>query len=608
MYIVGTAGHIDHGKTSLITALNDPLNPPKGDLTKNNCDRLPEEKKRGMTIDVGFSNIDYPDIGTVSIIDVPGHERFIRNMVVGAWGMDLALLVIAADDGWMPQTEDHFRVLNLLNIEKLIVVINKSDLVNSEQINNIKNVIIEKLKNTRFSNSVSIEVSATNGLNIQKLKDLIHQQIKEIEQVTNADKPYLFIDRVFSPKGAGTVVTGTLKNGFFNDGEQITILPHERDVKIKKIESHYKSLNTSSISQRTALNLTNISASELKRGDIVVKKSFFSKTNELIAEVNIIDNNKKIKNNMELEILIGTTTVKGKMILLENEIPKNRNKILARIKFANNNFAYPNEPFIITNPGGHSVIGGGRVIITNYKKEDRKKYFIVLSNINDLSLENIILANIKLLNVTKKENFIKSYKESNEQINSIIKSFTETQEITETENYICSTKYYSELINKIISIYHKNNKISISELASSINLNIELVKEITQSNTKTKKLFNKKEIQISMDQKILLKKILENKNIGIETNKEKDKKTKNDIKELLNLKLLVSLDGNIYYHKEIYDNLCKEILSFIESNEKLAISDAREITGLSRKYIIPLLNRMERDFLIKHQGDFRVKI
>ncbi|MBP9043948.1 MAG: GTP-binding protein, partial [Spirochaetes bacterium] len=162
MYIVGTSGHIDHGKTSLIRA-----------LTGIDCDRLPEEKEREMTIDIGFASLEYPKFGTVSIIDVPGHERFIRNMVAGAWGIDIALLVIALDDGWMLQTEDHFRVLQLLGVERIIVVINKCDLGDDEMIEIIKEEVKERLSNTNYSDSDIIAVSAKTGLGIKELKELI---------------------------------------------------------------------------------------------------------------------------------------------------------------------------------------------------------------------------------------------------------------------------------------------------------------------------------------------------------------------------------------------------------------------------------------------------
>ena len=264
MYIVGTSGHIDHGKTSLIRALSG-----------TDCDRLPEEKEREMTIDIGFASIDYPRFGTVSIVDVPGHERFIRNMVAGAWGIDIALLVVAVDDGWMPQTEDHFRVLELLGIERIIVVLNKVDLADEEMIEMVQEEIKERLELTPYSGSEMVQVSSKTGQGIEELKEVIVVNLRKLAKASDTDRPYLFIDRVFSPRGVGSVITGTLKNGTFVENETLKILPSRKDVKIKKIESHHREIHEGTPSQRTALNLSGINAEEVERGHILCRSVFF---------------------------------------------------------------------------------------------------------------------------------------------------------------------------------------------------------------------------------------------------------------------------------------------------------------------------------------------
>ena len=223
MYIVGTSGLIDHGKTSLIRALSGV-----------DCDRLPEEKEREMTIDIGFASIEYPRFGTVSIVDVPGHERFIRNMVAGAWGIDIALLVVAVDDGWMPQTEDHFRVLELLGIERIIIVLNKIDLADEEMIEMVQEEIKERLELTPYSGSEMVKVSSKTGAGIEELKEVIVANLRKLAKASDTDRPYLYIDRVFSPRGVGSVITGTLKNGAFVENETLKILPSRKDVKDRK--------------------------------------------------------------------------------------------------------------------------------------------------------------------------------------------------------------------------------------------------------------------------------------------------------------------------------------------------------------------------------------
>lgn len=327
MYIVGTSGHIDHGKTSLIVA-----------LTGTDCDRLPEEKERAMTIDIGFASMDYPRFGTVSIIDVPGHERFIRNMVAGAWGIDLALLVVAVDDGWMPQTEDHFRVLDLLGVERIIAVLNKIDLADEEMISFVEEEVREKIDATRFAGADLVKVSSKTLSGIEELKEVIVANLRQLSRISDARKPYLFIDRVFGSKGHGTVITGTLKNGQFHEEDTVTILPIHEEARIKRIESHYHVQHEGTPSQRTALNLASISMSKLKRGYLVCRENFFTESDDLIVRVQLLDEKRQIRNNQGIEILIGTTAVKGKIILMSDG---EGTVFPARIRLEKNGFHIP---------------------------------------------------------------------------------------------------------------------------------------------------------------------------------------------------------------------------------------------------------------------------
>ncbi|MDY6970491.1 MAG: selenocysteine-specific translation elongation factor, partial [Spirochaetota bacterium] len=278
MYIVGTSGHIDHGKTSLIKA-----------MTGVDCDRLPEEKAREMTIDIGFSQIEYPKLGTVSIIDVPGHERFIRNMVVGASGIDLAILVIAVDDGWMPQTEDHYRVIELLGVERIIVALNKIDLVDQEMIEYVIEEVKERLEDTRFHDVDIVQVSSKTGKGIEELKEILKKNLLQLAKVFDADKPFLFIDRVFASKGYGSILTGTLKNGRFQQDDLVTLLPSKKEARIKRIESHNQELTQGNPAQRIALNLSGVSTDNLERGYIIIKNNFFVESNDFIAGIRLLD-------------------------------------------------------------------------------------------------------------------------------------------------------------------------------------------------------------------------------------------------------------------------------------------------------------------------------
>lgn len=214
MFVIGTAGHIDHGKSKLVEA-----------LTGIDPDRLPEEQRRGMTIDLGFAWLSLPDGSEVGIVDVPGHERFVKNMVAGVGGIDAVLFVVAADDGWMPQSQEHLQILDLLKIKKGLVVITKIDLVNQDWLSLVEEDIKEKVKGTILENAPIVEVSSTKKIGIDRLYDEIAKMISQIQPREDIGKPRMYIDRVFIMAGRGTVVTGTLRDGSFHIGEEVEILP-----------------------------------------------------------------------------------------------------------------------------------------------------------------------------------------------------------------------------------------------------------------------------------------------------------------------------------------------------------------------------------------------
>ena len=246
--IVGTAGHIDHGKTTLIKA-----------LTGRNTDRWEEEQRRGITIDLGFTWFDLPSGNRVGIIDVPGHEKFVNNMVAGVVGMDLVLLVIAADEGIMPQTREHVDILGLLGIEKCIIVLNKCDLVDEDWLEMVKEDIREELKGSFCENAPMAEVSSVTGAGLDNLVSLIEHMAEEEVTPKDIDTiPRLPIDRVFSISGFGTIVTGTLISGRIRKEDQLAIYPVDKTCKIRSIQVHGKDAEECFAGQRVAINLSNI--------------------------------------------------------------------------------------------------------------------------------------------------------------------------------------------------------------------------------------------------------------------------------------------------------------------------------------------------------------
>ena len=607
MYIVGTSGHIDHGKTSLIRA-----------LTNIDCDRLPEEKAREMTIDIGFANMEYPRFGTVSIIDVPGHERFIRNMVAGAWGVDLALLVVALDDGWMLQTEDHFRVLQLLDIERIIVVINKIDLGDEEMIEIIKDEVKERLESTRYSEADIVPVSSITGQGIDNLKDIIADNLCKLSKAPDSDKPYLFIDRVFSPRGIGTIVTGTLKNGVFNDNDNVIVLPSKSMVKIKKIESHYKELQEGVPSQRTGLNLSNITHDQLRRGDIICKNNFFTETDDAIAKITIMQDNKKIKNNTHVEILAGTDSNKAKLIIL-NEDEHLTDGILVRLKFDAKTNLYPGESFILTAPGGYRIIGGGTVIVPHYIQTKHKKNIKAANAaFNPKSINEIVLFNIAVNGWIKTEQIFSSLTLSKKSCERIITELLNDKKILYISGIAVSIEFYTDAIASMKKVLKENSGLNLKEISDKSKIDFEichLLMDIIHNEEtlieKEGKYFTQESVTEDMlpeSKRRILAIAKKNSGEGIELDKVNDAIEKKEIGELIKLGFLISLDANIIYHKNVYDEMKKIILDLFNTRDKITISDAKDSVNLSRKYIIPLLNRIENEGLLKRLGDFRIRV
>lgn len=607
MYIVGTSGHIDHGKTSLIRA-----------LTGIDCDRLPEEKDREMTIDIGFASIEYPKFGTVSIIDVPGHERFIRNMVAGAWGVDLALLVIALDDGWMLQTEDHFRVLQLMGIERLIVVINKIDLGDEEMIEIVKEEVRDRLSLTRYAEADIAAVSARTGAGVAELKELILVNLRKLSKAPDSDKPYLYIDRVFSPKGVGTVITGTLKNGIFRENETVTLLPLNREVKIKKIESHYKELQEGVPSQRTALNLTGVSQDELERGDIVCRPNFFTGSDDILAWFRPLDKKRKVRNNTWVEVLTGTDSSTGKLIII-NEAGVDESEFPVRIHFDERSNFYPGQPFVLTNPGGYRIIGGGRVVLPDYHPDRHKKIIKEhTSLLKSFAPSEVLSFSIAVNGGLRRERLLSMLPSGKKAIERIIAELESAGDVIIKGEMIFWKGFYSESIEKMKRIIKGKLGPNLKEISDSSGVPFDtcslLIKDIVAAETLVEKdgrYFTADSItpdNLPESKKRILSDVLKSGGEGIELDKLKDDIMKKEVKDLIKLDFLVSLDGNIIYHRDVYNEMKVKVLSLFDTRDKITVPEAKDAVELSRKYILPLLNRIESDGLIKRLGDFRIKV
>ena len=360
--IVGTAGHIDHGKTTLIRA-----------LTGRNTDRWEEEQRRGITIDLGFTWFDLPSGNRVGIIDVPGHEKFVNNMVAGVVGMDLVLLVIAADEGIMPQTREHVDILGLLGIEKCIIVLNKCDLVDEDWLEMVKEDIREELKGSFCESAPMAEVSSVTGAGLDNLVSLIEHMAEEEVTPKDIDTiPRLPIDRAFSISGFGTIVTGTLISGRIRKEDQLEIYPVDKTCKIRSIQVHGKDAEECFAGQRVAINLSNIKKNEIHRGCVLAPVNSMKNTMMLDVRLRVLpSSNRVIDNRTRLHLFTGTSEVLCRAVLLDKDEIGPGESGLAQLRLEGEIAVRRGDRFIVRFYSPMETIGGGVVIEANPAKKKR---------------------------------------------------------------------------------------------------------------------------------------------------------------------------------------------------------------------------------------------
>ncbi len=360
--IIGTAGHIDHGKTTLIKA-----------LTGRNTDRWEEEQRRGITIDLGFTYFDLKNGDRIGIIDVPGHERFINNMVAGVVGMDLVMLVIAADEGIMPQTREHMDILGLLGIEKSIIVLNKCDLVDEDWLELVKEELQEELEGTFLEKAPIVEISAVTGQGIPNLIDTIERLTAEevVEKDINTI-PRLPIDRVFSLPGFGTIITGTLLAGTITKDENLQMYPIGKDCKIRSIQVHGQDVDKCYAGQRVAINLSNVKKSEIERGCVLAPPNNMKNTELLDVRFQVLPSSKRVLTNQSrLHLFTGTSEILCRAVLLDKEEIGPGESGLVQLRLEEEIALRRGDKFVARFYSPMETIGGGIVLEPNPKRKRR---------------------------------------------------------------------------------------------------------------------------------------------------------------------------------------------------------------------------------------------
>src|SRR5436190_5787436 len=355
MYVIGTAGHVDHGKSTLVLA-----------LTGIDPDRLQEEKAREMTIDLGFAWLTLPSGREVSIVDVPGHERLIKNMLAGVGGLDAALLVIAADEGPMPQTDEHLDILNLLGVSKGIVVLTKRDLVDDEWLALMQEEVRERLKGSTLQDAPIVPVSARMGQGLDDLREEIDRLLLDTEPRADRGRPRLPIDRAFTVAGFGTVVTGTLIDGSLRVGQEVSILPPGLKARIRGLQSHKHKVESIGPGNRVAVNIVGLDVDDLSRGMVLTTPGWLQPTGRVDVYLSLVpDAPAPVEQNDPLDFFTGSAETPARITLLDTERLQPGQSGWAQLRLQELIAAAKGDRYIVRQPSPSLTIGGGQIVDTH---------------------------------------------------------------------------------------------------------------------------------------------------------------------------------------------------------------------------------------------------
>ena len=618
--IIGTAGHIDHGKTTLIKALSG----IETDTTR-------EEKDRGMSINLGFAYFDLPSGKRCGVVDVPGHEKFIKNMLAGVSGINLVLLLVDSREGIMPQTKEHIDILTLLGIENYIIVMTKIDLVEEEYRELVKEDIQEFISGTVLENAPIIEVDSISKKGLDKLLETIDKKTEDIEAKNIEKNARLNIDRSFQVKGFGTVVTGTLTEGVVNVGDELVIYPKGIKTKVRNIQVHSKDVATAYAGQRTAINLANIKFDDVKRGDTLATADSLTKTYMLDAEIKLINDERA---NLELwdrvRVYIGTEEVMARVVPLGTDLLKAGESSFAQLRLEDEIAVKNYDKFIIRTYSPMITIGGGIILDASPKKHSRfneeilEKLKVQLEgNASDL-IANYILSHTNY--IISKDSIVKDLQISEEEVVDSLAHLLEAEVVYETKlGYIHKKKYEAvlEKLKKLLVDYHNRFKLKVGipkiEVLSKFKLSQKETLEILDLFIKNNEirlegsLVAEKDFVVNYDKKQLVEKERIEKALlegGFTPPSIKDltngEKPKVEILESLIDNTIVRLDADLVLHADVLKEAIQKVENHFKENEQMGLAEFRDMSGSSRKYSMAILEYLDKLGITRRVENYRV--
>ncbi len=626
--IIGTAGHVDHGKTLLIKA-----------LTGIDTDRLAEEKKRGITIELGFAHLDWPDGTQAGIVDVPGHERFIKNMLSGAGGIDLAMLVVAADEGFMPQTVEHLNILTLLGIRDGLIVITKKDMVDEEWLEMVQEEVRERAKGSFLEGKPILAVSAYTGEGVPELKQALYALVHAAAEKSVRVPFRLPVDRVFSVDGFGTVVTGTLIEGCMNEGDAAELVPSGTETRIRNLQVHGKTVHTAYAGQRVAVNLAGLKKTDVRRGDAVVRPGSVRISRMLDVKLqNLRDSGRVITNDMQVHLYHGAAVVLAKVVLLDRDALEPGESGYAQLRMAEPVATKNGDRFVIRFYSPLETIGGG-VILDDAPARHKRNVPAVLEALkikeSGTAGDRVaqVLAEFKVALPTAQQLGAKLGLDAEPLAAELADLLAAGRAVEPLPGRFIAAAALDEVAascKTLLSGYHTKNPLHAGMKAAELRQKLfratdqavadallaALCREGILRRAGERYALAEFEVRYTKRQSAIREKLLQYyAGAGIEPATVDEvaatfpQNERADLKQVLDSMLsggeLVMLSPQICYGSAAYARACAAAQAHFAENETLTLAQMRDLLGTSRKYALAVLEYFDKTGITKKEGDFR---
>ncbi len=618
MYVIGTAGHVDHGKSALVQALSG-IDP----------DRWAEEKARGLTIDLGFAWCELPSGRAVSIVDVPGHERFIKNMLAGVGGINLALLVIAADEGVMPQTREHLDILDLLDVDRGIVALTKIDLVDEEWTALVEEEIAELLAGTALAGSTIAPVSALSGDGVEELRGLIDREIDDLPPIPDQGRPRLPIDRSFSISGFGAVVTGTLLDGELSIGDAVVVEPGRIECRVRGLQSHEESLDTAPPGARTAVNLSGVSANDLERGMVLTTPGWLAPTSAVDIRLRAVaDAARALPHNATRTLHVGADEVQARVRLLEGDSLAPGDSTWAQLRLERPIAAARGDHFVLRS--ADSTVAGGRIVDTRPRRHHRNDASTLeaLQRLLDGSPDDTLLTVLQRMEPVRWDELVaRSELAPDEALAAIERQIADGSAVVLDEGGLSDSAVLMSdaglgalaaraeaTVTDYVNKFPLRAGLPREDLRSRVNLPQRAFTFLQQHLTETDRLIINdgsfdlpaRSVALSAEQQAQVDRLmprLAEQGVRPETDPTLDP----ELLEYLEAQhLIVRLTGGVNLGREVYDRMVAETQALLEEQERATLADVRDRLGTSRKVAQAFLEHLDTNRITRRVGDARV--